>query len=181
MSHQPYSADAPCPCGSGQDFAHCCGPLLEGSPAANATALMRSRYTAFALHDYDYLVESTHPDFRDGVTAETLAQNAANITWLKLEIRDAQDNLPAPEGVTRAEGTFSSVTFVALFELGGKTYQHAETSYFQEYQGHWRYVEGLAHRPQGQRRTTPKVGRNDPCPCGSGKKYKKCCALKEGA
>ncbi|MDE6244482.1 MAG: preprotein translocase subunit SecA [Treponemataceae bacterium] len=25
------------------------------------------------------------------------------------------------------------------------------------------------------RRTTPKVGRNDPCPCGSGKKYKKCC------
>ena len=24
-------------------------------------------------------------------------------------------------------------------------------------------------------RDTPKVGRNDPCPCGSGKKYKKCC------
>jgi preprotein translocase subunit SecA len=24
-----------------------------------------------------------------------------------------------------------------------------------------------------------KVGRNDPCPCGSGKKYKKCCMLKE--
>ncbi len=24
-----------------------------------------------------------------------------------------------------------------------------------------------------------KTGRNDPCPCGSGKKYKKCCALKE--
>ena len=24
-------------------------------------------------------------------------------------------------------------------------------------------------------RETPKVGRNDPCPCGSGKKYKKCC------
>jgi preprotein translocase subunit SecA len=26
-----------------------------------------------------------------------------------------------------------------------------------------------------RRRTLPKVGRNDPCPCGSGKKYKKCC------
>jgi preprotein translocase subunit SecA len=25
------------------------------------------------------------------------------------------------------------------------------------------------------RRTAPKVGRNDPCPCGSGKKYKQCC------
>ena len=28
--------------------------------------------------------------------------------------------------------------------------------------------------------TTKKVGRNDPCPCGSGKKYKNCCMLKEG-
>ena len=27
-------------------------------------------------------------------------------------------------------------------------------------------------------RETPKVGRNDPCPCGSGKKYKKCCLKK---
>jgi preprotein translocase subunit SecA len=29
------------------------------------------------------------------------------------------------------------------------------------------------------RREGRKVGRNDPCPCGSGKKYKKCCMLKE--
>jgi preprotein translocase subunit SecA len=29
------------------------------------------------------------------------------------------------------------------------------------------------------RREGKKVGRNDPCPCGSGKKYKKCCLLKE--
>jgi preprotein translocase subunit SecA len=28
---------------------------------------------------------------------------------------------------------------------------------------------------QTVRRESPKVGRNDPCPCGSGKKYKKCC------
>jgi hypothetical protein len=32
-----------------------------------------------------------------------------------------------------------------------------------------------ANRPGTVRRTTKKVGRNDPCPCGSGKKYKKCC------
>jgi len=30
-------------------------------------------------------------------------------------------------------------------------------------------------------RTGPKIGRNDPCPCGSGKKYKKCCLAKEAA
>jgi uncharacterized protein YecA (UPF0149 family) len=29
------------------------------------------------------------------------------------------------------------------------------------------------------RRETPKIGRNDPCPCGSGKKYKKCCMNKK--
>ena len=30
-------------------------------------------------------------------------------------------------------------------------------------------------RPEPVRRAEPKVGRNDPCPCGSGKKFKKCC------
>ncbi len=35
--------------------------------------------------------------------------------------------------------------------------------------------QGEAARPQTIRREVPKVGRNDPCPCGSGKKYKKCC------
>lgn len=30
-------------------------------------------------------------------------------------------------------------------------------------------------RPEPVRRAAPKVGRNDPCPCGSGKKFKKCC------
>ena len=29
--------------------------------------------------------------------------------------------------------------------------------------------------PPKQKRTEKKIGRNDPCPCGSGKKYKKCC------
>ncbi len=29
--------------------------------------------------------------------------------------------------------------------------------------------------------TGPKVGRNDPCPCGSGKKYKQCCGKEAAA
>jgi uncharacterized protein YecA (UPF0149 family) len=32
-------------------------------------------------------------------------------------------------------------------------------------------------RPQGTPVTVSKIGRNEPCPCGSGKKYKKCCGL----
>jgi preprotein translocase subunit SecA len=48
--------------------------------------------------------------------------------------------------------------------------------------------EKVANQPVGRpaqpttvRRTQPKVGRNDPCPCGSGKKYKKCCGAGGGA
>ncbi len=33
------------------------------------------------------------------------------------------------------------------------------------------------HRQETVKRDMPKVGRNDPCPCGSGKKYKKCCGM----
>lgn len=35
------------------------------------------------------------------------------------------------------------------------------------------------HKQETVRRVTPKVGRNDPCPCGSGKKYKNCCMKKD--
>ena len=45
----------PCPCGSGSAFDDCCGPYLGGAPAPTAVALMRSRYTAFALGDEDHL------------------------------------------------------------------------------------------------------------------------------
>ncbi len=54
---------------------------------------------------------------------------------------------------------------------------HDEASAFEDAQRQ----RAAAMAPQGERKvkqieiTTPKVGRNDPCPCGSGKKYKKCC------
>ena len=38
------------------------------------------------------------------------------------------------------------------------------------------YNQKMLSRPKAEpMRVTPKVGRNEPCPCGSGKKYKKCC------
>jgi hypothetical protein len=40
--------------------------------------------------------------------------------------------------------------------------------------------EALDDVPAPYARTAPKIGRNDPCPCGSGKKYKKCCLRREG-
>jgi hypothetical protein len=39
-------------------------------------------------------------------------------------------------------------------------------------------TEGKTHNPEPRRATEPKAGRNNPCPCGSGKKYKKCCGVR---
>jgi len=54
--------------------------------------------------------------------------------------------------------------------------QKAITLNAREIHAYWlarRQDEALMHSPV--QRTEPRIGRNDPCPCGSGKKYKKCC------
>jgi SEC-C motif-containing protein len=53
--------------------------------------------------------------------------------------------------------------------------EHHERAYFERHDGRWYFVRGEDPRQEPIRREAPKVGRNDPCPCGSGKKYKKCC------
>ena len=46
----------------------------------------------------------------------------------------------------------------------------------------WQYgASGGGEKPAVAQRRVDKVGRNDPCPCGSGKKYKKCCGKKQAA
>ena len=50
-----------------------------------------------------------------------------------------------------------------------------EDAFFRREDGRWYYVDGNVHGQDPYRRETPKIGRNEPCPCGSGKKYKKCC------
>jgi hypothetical protein len=41
----------------------------------------------------------------------------------------------------------------------------------------WADIDRFTHEPK-QPPQSPRVGRNDPCPCGSGKKYKKCCGAR---
>jgi SEC-C motif-containing protein len=48
-------------------------------------------------------------------------------------------------------------------------------SRFLKQDGEWYFVDGQLVAPKTEKRNQPKVGRNDPCPCGSAKKYKKCC------
>lgn len=141
-----------CPCGSGQTYAACCQPLHTGSPAASPEALMCSRYTAFALELREYLLSSWHSSTRPSQLELTPTQ------WKRLEIFGSGE-----------EGETGWVHFRATFLEQGQWSALEERSLFCREDGRWRYLKGtpevLTLRPE----------RNGSCPCGSGKKYKKCC------
>jgi len=143
----------PCPCGSGLDYAQCCRPLHRGEPASSPEALMRSRYSAFVRDDADYVRASWHPDTRPSeLTLEGGDQ------WLWLETVDAKQ-----------DGDAGQVHFRATHRDGDGFAVLEERSRFVRENGHWFYLDG-------EHTVTPfKPGRNDPCPCGSGRKFKKCC------
>jgi SEC-C motif-containing protein len=156
-----------CPCGSGRSFADCCDPYLSGAaPAPTAEALMRSRYCAFATGRIDYLQATLTPETQgdfDRAHTETWSQGSE---WTGLDIRSTEDGGP--------DDASGWVEFVARFRMDGQPHTHHESAYFVKEDGVWYYKSGISG-PRPVKRAAPKVGRNDPCPCGSGKKFKKCC------
>lgn len=157
-----------CPCGSELSYEKCCEPAHTGTtPSKTAEALMRSRYSAYVKNCIDYLGDSLHPEHKEDWSADDTKQWAQNSEWLSLEIISTEAGLESDnEGI---------VEFAANFKEGNQKSRHHETSRFQKIDGKWYYVDGETPKPQTVRNETPKVGRNEPCPCGSGKKYKKCC------
>lgn len=154
-----------CPCGSGLGFEACCEPVITGaSPAASPEALMRSRYTAYAVGALDHLLESLHPDHRADYDAEGARRWAEGSDWLALEVRE-----------TVADEERGTVEFVATYRRKGEKRSHHEIGRFERHKGRWYYTDGQMVTPGTVRHDGPRVGRNDPCICGSGKKYKKCC------
>jgi len=159
---------ANCHCSSGLDFEKCCGPVLSGDkPAETAEALMRARYSSFVCGEIDYLTESLHPNHRADHDVEATRRWANNADWIGLEIRATEDG-----GVDDEEGV---VEFIASYREDGVVRSHHEVSRFKKDAGNWYYVDGDTPKVETFVKEQPKVGRNEPCPCGSGKKYKKCC------
>lgn len=162
----------PCPCGSGKKFGECCAKALkDGCWPGTAEALMRARYTAYALHDYQYLVDTTLPSERDkDFSAEKLEEQSRDVNWVRLSVVKTGDT-------TREDSVdYDLVDFYAYYTMHGATMQLGEHAYFTKGEdGRIYYAHGYKLRPEPFRRLQPKVGRNDPCPCGSGKKYKNCC------
>jgi len=155
-----------CPCGSGKTYATCCGLFIEGEQlAATAEQLMRSRYTAYTDANIDYILQTMRSPAADDFNAESSREWAKTAKWLKLEVLQ-----------TSCQGDKAYVEFKAYFSLDNKTHIMYELSEFHLINGKWFYVDGEMPKPKPVTRQH-HVGRNDPCICGSGKKYKKCCGL----
>lgn len=158
-----------CPCGSQIELSNCCEPYVQGKAVApTAEALMRSRYTSYTLEAVDYIVSTHLEDSRDDVDREAAEAWAKNAEWLGLEIVEAVDG-----GADDDDGV---VEFIAKYRAADAEHTHHERSTFKKVEGKWYYVDGGMVKPKPTVREGAKVGRNEPCPCGSGKKYKRCCA-----
>ena len=156
-----------CPCGSGRAYAECCEPYILGrEKAPTAEALMRSRYAAYAEHAVDYIIATcVKGEGKADIDYKSTKDWSEASTWLGLEILSVSKG-----GAADTEGT---VEFKARYERKGLRDVHHETAQFKKIDGTWFYDDGTV-APVTIIRAGPKTGRNDPCPCGSGKKYKFC-------
>ncbi len=122
---------APCPCQSGRAYAHCCAPLHRGEAvAADAQALMRSRYSAYVVADAAYLLSTWHADTRP---ATLDLADAAATRWLGLEVKRHVQH----------DAAHALVEFVARYRIGGHpAVRLHEVSRFVREDGRWYYLDG---------------------------------------
>ncbi len=143
-----------CLCGSEKKFQECCGALISGEKhAATPEELMRSRYSAYVKGDGEYLLKTVVEQNRDENDLRSIQEFTSSIEWLKLEIVQSLQN---------------SVEFKAYYKENGSIKLLHEKSSFIKQNNIWLYQDGEIFNT--------KIQRNKNCPCGSGKKYKKCCA-----
>ena len=159
-----------CPCGSKKNYADCCQPFIELKKIPETPEqLMRSRYTAYTQANMDYIVRTMRGKAAADFDLPGSRQWATQSKWLGLTIVKSEIDKTNPK--------IGFVEFISRFRANDQEQMLHEASEFHHEHGHWYYVDGkettTSHDPI--RRETAKVGRNDPCPCGSGKKYKKCC------
>lgn len=123
---------------------------------------MRSRYTAYALSNFQYIYETYAKEKRAQLSIKNLSESAENTDWVKLIIHDSPDPEPA-SGI---------VEFSAFYLDSDSLFEMRERSNFIKEEDEWRYLDGdiICHEK------VAAVKRNDPCPCGSNKKFKKCCS-----
>ena len=124
---------SPCPCGSSRPFDACCGPIIAGQRTApSAEALMRSRYSAFALGHDAWLLASWHPSTRPDTLSDG---DQPPLKWIGLTVKRHE-----PTGSDTA-----IVEFIARYRANGRAGRLHETSSFTRENGEWLYVDGELH------------------------------------
>ena len=157
-----------CPCNSGLTYGECCGPILDGTKKAEtAEALMRARYSAYATEHVAFLRDSAVKAVQDEFDEQ------ASTTWSRAAQWHSMEIIRTEKG--QKDDTTGVVEFRATYTANGEFCNHHEVSTFVKEADGWKFEDGELVGEKPTIRETPKVGRNDPCPCGSGKKYKKCC------
>ncbi|WP_028863401.1 YchJ family protein [Psychromonas aquimarina] len=149
-----------CPCKSGKSYQQCCLPFHESkAKPETCEQLMRSRFSAFVLQFGAYLFSTYDADFRGSLTIEQLSEKTMD--WKNLQII-------ASESLEKT----GFVEFKAWYIENGRLGCHHERSNFVKKGDQWLYCDGTFYPEE----KSGKIARNGICPCGSGKKYKRCCA-----
>ena len=149
-----------CYCGNTKTFQNCCEPIiLQQQLATSAEQLMRSRFSAFYTKNEAWLEASW-----DESTRSKTLQFEDGLKWLDLTIIQSSNS----------DKTHSTVEFEARYLKAGKVQAIHENSRFIKHGLQWLYIDGDYLKTTFK---AFKVGRNDPCPCNSGLKFKSCCAI----
>ena len=141
-----------CYCGSQESYELCCEPFMTGHTSPDTATCTH----AFTIHSLCHLSNRLHRRHNEGKAAlgfdtkeaETWSQQ---VKFTHLEILDFTDN---------------TVEFKAFYKHEGQASFIHENSLFKRIKGQWFYIDKV---------DSPKQERNQPCLCGSGKKYKLCC------
>lgn len=153
----------PCPCNSGHTYRECCEKIqLDHSQATTPEQLMRARYSGFYFQKEQFLLQTHHPLTRP----RKLSLQEDGVQWLSLEVHSGSK---IDSTTTEAEVSFTA-TYIQNMQLCSLY----EKSRFFKVKGLWYYMDG---EPQ---LTTEQLNRSSPCPCGSKKKFKRCCLPKTG-
>jgi SEC-C motif-containing protein len=122
-----------CYCHSQKKFSDCCQPYLEGESAESPEILMRSRYSAYCLKNFDYLRETTDPQALGSIDHRANQEWAESVEFIKLEILKAEEE--KNKGIVEFKATFK--------EIGkDEIHVHHEHSKFRKQQGLWYFREG---------------------------------------
>jgi len=120
-----------CPCGSGLKYKHCCKTYHDGRVPKNALLLMKSRYSAYALNQYKYIMKTHYKSTED---IESIKDFSQNTTFQKLEIIEFLDG-----------NCEAFVTFKASLLTDNRDGSFIEKSRFIKENGIWFYVDGEIH------------------------------------